>query len=617
MCGIVGYTGPEQAAPILLDGLARLEYRGYDSAGIAVLDGARLTVEKRAGKLGVLRAVVDGALPHGSTGVGHTRWATHGGVTDENAHPHLDCSGEIVVIHNGIIENFAALKQELLANGHRFASETDTEVVPHLIEEYSRAGYALTEAVRRTVGRLDGAAALVVISAREPERIVGARVSNAGAVVVGYGDGQMLLASDVPAILRHTRRVAYLNHGEIASLTPQGVAYSDMDGNSLEKEPVTVAYNEAAAEKGPYRHFMLKEIFEQPEALTHTISEHLTAGGTGLRFDRVRLTAAEIARIRRVVLVGMGTALHAGMMARPFFERLAGLPAECENASEFRYRQPLVGPDTLVIALSQSGETVDTLAAMEEAQGRRALLATVCNNEGGQTTRVAASTILTRCGPEVAVASSKTLTASVVALYLFAAWLGQQRKARNDADVRALIADAQRLPGLVARVLDGAEGAANPYPRLAESYGEARNALVLGRGLQFPVAMEGALKLKEISYIHAEGYPAGEMKHGPIALIDREMPVIMLAPRDGLFEKVVSNIEQIRARRGRVLAIGVEGDAQLVALADDTVLVPAAPELLQPVLTTIPLQLLAYELAVWRGNDVDQPRNLAKTVTVE
>src|SRR5579875_91417 len=617
MCGIMGYTGREQAAPILLDGLARLEYRGYDSAGIAVLDGPRLTVEKRAGKLGVLRAALDGAPPPGSTGIAHTRWATHGGVTDENAHPHLDCRGEIAVIHNGIIENFAALKAELLAAGHRFASETDTEVIPHLIEAEMRAGASLTEAVRRTVNRLEGAAALVAISAREPERIVGARVSNAGAVVVGYGDGAMLLASDVPAILSHTRRVSYLSHGEIASLTPDGVMYRDAAGQPLAKTPTTVAFNEAAAEKGPYRHFMLKEIFEQPEALAHTLGEHLERGGTAIRLDRVRLSRDEIARLRRVVLVGMGTALHAAMIGRIYIERLAGLPAEFENASEFRYRRPLVGPDTLVVALSQSGETVDTLAAMEEAQRRRALLATICNTEGAQTTRVAGSTILTRCGPEVAVASTKTFTATLAALYLYAAWLGRQRNALNDADIATLLADLQRLPGIVGRVLDAVESADNPYPRIAARYGEARNVLVLGRGLQFPIAMEGALKLKEVSYIHAEGYPAGEMKHGPIALIDREMPVIMLAPRDELFEKVVSNIAQIRARQGRVLAIGTDGDTELPHLADDTLLVPDAPELLRPIVTTIPLQLLAYELALWRGNDVDQPRNLAKTVTVE
>jgi glucosamine--fructose-6-phosphate aminotransferase (isomerizing) len=617
MCGIIGYAGNEQAAPILLDGLQSLEYRGYDSAGIAVLEGDDIQLEKRAGKLGVLRGAVDGCLPAGTVGIGHTRWATHGGVTDANAHPHLDCKGDVVVIHNGIVENFAALRAELQEEGHRFLSETDTEVIPHLIEGLLDAGETLCEAVRRTISRLDGAAALVVMSRREPGTIVGARVSNAGAVVVGYGEGEMLLASDLPALLKHTRKVAYLAHGEIACLTAGGVSYLDVDGASLEKQPATVAYDYAAAEKGPYRHFMQKEIFEQPTALLDTIRRHANLESDFLAMPGIGLTSGQVARVRRIVLVGMGTSLHAAMIGRAYFERIAGLPAEVDNASEFRYRRPVIGPDTLVVSLSQSGETVDTLAAMEEAGKRRALQVTICNVEGAQTTRVADGTVLTRCGPEIGVASTKTFTAAITGLYLLASWLGYQKQQISAHTLHGLLEDLRRLPGLVSRVCDRAQRPDTPYPTLARKYGDKRDFLFLGRGLQFPVAMEGALKLKEISYIHAEGYAAGEMKHGPIALIDREMPVVVLAPRDEMFDKIVSNIQQIQARHGRTLAIGTEGDEQLRDIADDVLWVPETPELLLPVVTTVPVQLLAYEIALWRGNDVDQPRNLAKTVTVE
>jgi len=617
MCGIIGYVGGAEAAPILLEGLARLEYRGYDSAGIAVLDGDQLRLEKRAGKLGILATAVDGRLPAGRLGMGHTRWATHGGVTDQNAHPHLDCDGNVVVIHNGIVENFSALRSELQAAGHRLVSETDTEVIPHLIEGYLRQGLPLVEAVRQTINRLEGAAALVVIARSEPDKIVGARVANAGAVVVGYGDGEMLLASDLPALLQRTRRVAYLSHGEIVCVTRQGAEYSDAAGQPLTKRPTTVAYDLVSAEKGPYRHFMQKEIFEQPAALLNTIRQYANLEEGSIHFEGIKLTAAQIAAIRRVVLIGMGTSLHTAMIGRAYFERIAHLPTEVDNASEFRYRAPVIGPDTLVISLSQSGETVDTLAAMEEADRHRCPQITICNVEGAQTTRVAGGTVLTRCGPEICVASTKTFTASITALYMLAAWLGYQQGTVSSTTLGNLLDELAKLVKLVGNLCDAAQSEDSPYPALARKYGASRNMLLLGRGLQFPLAMEGALKLKEIAYIHAEGYAAGEMKHGPIALIDREMPVIMLAPRDRLFEKIVSNIQQIQAREGRCLAIGTAGDAELAQLADDVLWMPAAPELLLPLLTAIHLQLLAYEIAVWRGNDVDQPRNLAKTVTVE
>jgi len=617
MCGIIGYVGGAEAAPILLEGLARLEYRGYDSAGIAVLDGDRLSLEKRAGKLGILATAVDGRLPAGRLGVGHTRWATHGGVTDQNAHPHLDCDGNVVVIHNGIVENFAALRSELRAAGHTLVSETDTEVIPHLIEDGLKQGLPLVAAVRQTINRLEGAAALVVIARSEPDKIVGARVANAGAVVVGYGEDEMLLASDLPALLQRTRRVAYLSHGEIVCVMREGADYIDAAGQPLTKRPTTVAYDYAAAEKGPYRHFMQKEIFEQPAALLNTIRQHANLEEGSIHFEDMRLGEAQLKTIRRVLVLGMGTSLHAAMLGRAYFERITGLPCEVDNASEFRYREAVIGPDTLVVSISQSGETVDTLAAMEEAERRRCPQITICNVEGAQTTRVAGGTVLTRCGPEMGVASTKTFTASITALYMLAAWLGYQIGSVNRYALRRHVEQLTQLVGHVERLCAGARCDRSSYVALARKYGEARNMLLLGRGLQYPLAMEGALKLKEIAYIHAEGYAAGEMKHGPIALIDRELPVIMLAPRDRLFEKIVSNIQQIQAREGRCLAIGTQGDAELAQLADDVLWMPAAPELLVPVLTAVHLQLLAYEIAVWRGNDVDQPRNLAKTVTVE
>jgi glutamine---fructose-6-phosphate transaminase (isomerizing) len=613
MCGIIGYVGSEDASPILLDGLARLEYRGYDSAGIAVSDGEQIEIRKAAGKLAALRDRCAEAPAFGTSGVGHTRWATHGRVNDTNAHPHTDDSGEIVVIHNGIVENFVALREELRARGHEFRSETDTEVIPHLVQEQIEAGAALLDALRLVAPRLRGAHAIVALSRREPGTLVATRIGNAGGVVVGFAEGATLLASDLAPLLPHTRRVAFLYDGEFVRLTSEGAHFVDAAGRPLEKEVVTVPFDEFSARKGTYKHFMHKEIFEQPDALTNTIRPKITLDPPAIHLPDVTLTTEQVRRLNRVVLIGMGTSLHAAMIARPFFEQFAGIAAEFDNASEFRYRDAVLDDRTLVVSISQSGETVDVLEAMAAAGRAGAQQVTICNVPGAQSTRVAGSTVYINAGPEVAVASTKCFTSIVAALYLFACWVGRERGHLNRVRLSELLNDIARLPNLVGETL-AREGAIEP---LARKLRETRSALFLGRGPQFPVAMEGALKMKEISYIHAEGYAAGEMKHGPIALIDRDLPVIALAPRDALYDKMVSNIEQVHAREGYVLAVGTDGDTKLPERADDIIWTPAGPPALLPVITTVPLQLLAYHIAVWRGCDVDQPRNLAKTVTVE
>jgi glucosamine--fructose-6-phosphate aminotransferase (isomerizing) len=616
MCGIIGYVGNEQAAPILEVGLERLTYRGYDSAGIAVLDGARLSLIKRAGKLSVLLSALDSGRPAGACGIGHTRWATHGGVTDANAHPHLDCGGDVAVVHNGIIENYVALRLELQARGHRFASETDSEVLSHLIEQYLADGASLVEAVRATANRLAGAAAIVALARREPGVLVGARVGNAGAVVVGYGDNEMLLASDLPALLHRTRRVVFLDAGEVAKVTPRGAAFFALNGERRDRAPTTVPYNTTTVDKGAYKHYMLKEIHEQPAALLDTIRGHVDPAGNGVAPAGTGLDPARIDALQRVVLVGMGTSLHAAMVGRAYIERLAGLPAEVENASEFRYREPLIGPETLVVSVSQSGETVDTLAAMETARRCGAPQITVCNVAGAQTTRTADGIMLTCCGPEIGVASTKTFTASMAALYLLAVWLGQRRNFLAADEAHRAIDDLCQVPALVARLCEQAQRRESAYHRLAGKYGHAQHMLFLGRALAYPLALEGALKMKEIAYLHAEGYPAGEIKHGPIALVERATPSVVLAPRDPLFATTVATIQQVQARGGPVIAVGVEGDEELAGLAHDVLVVPPTRALLSPFVLAIPLQLLAYQVAVYRGTDVDQPRNLAKTVTV-
>ncbi|HXG36202.1 MAG TPA: glutamine--fructose-6-phosphate transaminase (isomerizing), partial [Dehalococcoidia bacterium] len=564
-------------------------------------------------KLSALAERLEGDWPAGNTGIGHTRWATHGKPSDINAHPHMDCPGEIVVIHNGIVENHQELKKRLASEGHRFVSETDTEVIPHLIEGYLGKGLSLRDAVRETIRLLQGAHAIVVMSKREPDRLIAARVGNAGGVVVGFGNGEKLVASDLPALLPHTREVIFLADQELAELSANGIAILDSAGQELKKKTVSLSYDPISAAKGSYKHFMLKEMMEQPEVILDSIRGRVDFEADTVSLDHIGLSRQQLRSFSRVVLLGMGTSLHAAMVGQRYFERIARIPAEVDNASEFRYRDAVLRAETLLVAVTQSGETVDTLAAMEEARAKGVPQIVVCNVEGSQASRLAEGVVYTRCGLEIGVCSTKTFTASLIALYLLACYLGKERGTLSAARARELIRPLARVPYLIGEVTK----ASGEYERLAHQFSRYNNFLYLGRGLQYPIALEGALKLKEVSYIHAEGYPAGEMKHGPIALIDSDMPVVALAPRDDLYDKMMSNIEQVKAREGLVIAIGNEGDKELARKADQVIYLPETSPLLAPVFTVIPLQFFAYYIALRRGCDVDQPRNLAKTVTVE
>ncbi|OAI44542.1 hypothetical protein AYO38_00140 [bacterium SCGC AG-212-C10] len=616
MCGIVGYAGSNPAAPILLQALHDLEYRGYDSAGIALSEAERegFAITRRAGKIANLEGAL-GLLPPSTaaTGIGHTRWATHGRPTDENAHPHASYGGRCVVVHNGIVENYADLRTELTARGRAFASETDTETVAHLLEEAMDEMPDLFACVRKVAARLDGSQAIVAMCESEPGVIVGARIGNAGGLVVGYCDDGMMLSSDLAAVLPHTRRVAFLGDGEFVRLTADGAMFANAAG-SFEPTVSTVPIDPVSALKGLYPHYMLKEIHEQPEAIADTIASLVSVEPPALSLDDLGAATGRLASVNRVLLIGMGTSLHAAMLGKAYFETLARVPAETDNASEFRYRDPVIDEQTLVISVSQSGETVDVLEAMAVARRAGALQVTICNTDGAQTTRVADGTVYIRCGPERGVASTKAFTASAVALYILALRLAEVRGAMDSAQIAAAIRELAHLPTLAAAQVTQSVIAAR---ETAPHFEGVSHMLFLGRGLAYPIAMEGALKMKEVSYIHAEGYAAGEMKHGPIALIDASCPTVAVATENAMRSKIVSNIEQVHARGGEVVAVVTEGDAQVSALASATLAVRPAPALLEPVLATIPLQLLAYEVAVARGCDVDQPRNLAKTVTVE
>jgi glucosamine--fructose-6-phosphate aminotransferase (isomerizing) len=615
MCGIVGYVGPKPIVPVIMDGLRRLEYRGYDSAGIAVVRNGELHVRRSAGKLSRLEDVLAQQPLSGSFGIGHTRWATHGRPTEENAHPHRDCKNRIVVVHNGIVENYLELKRELAAAGHKFVTETDTEIVAHLVEAESR-GDGLVAAVRRALAKLRGLFALVLISADEPETIVAVR--NGPPVVIGLGEGEYFVASDIPAILEHTREVVFLDDHEMAVVTRSGVAFSDFGGRPIAKTPRHVTWDPVMAEKAGYPHFMLKEIYEQPWAVRETVLGRLSLEHTKVFLDEMQIDAATLAKIERVVILACGTSWHAGLVGKFLIEALARVPTEVDYGSEFRYRQPIVDQRTLAIAITQSGETADTLGAMREAKQRHARSLAICNVVGSMATREADGTVYTHAGPEIGVASTKAFTSQLVALHLFAIYLGQVRGTLPAEQARVMLTELDQLPLKIEEVLktDAAIKA------LAAKLKDRRDFLYLGRGVNYPIALEGALKLKEISYVHAEGYPAGEMKHGPIALIDEDLPVVALAADDGLFEKTIGNIQEAKARGGRVVVVTTASkvaafDGLLDVARDVIISVPDAHPLLLPVLMVVPLQLLAYHIAVLRGCDVDQPRNLAKSVTVE
>ena len=612
MCGIVGYVGEKSATGIIVDGLKKLEYRGYDSAGVAILQDGALQVRRAAGKMTNLEKALRDRPVTGCLGIGHTRWATHGRPSEENAHPHTDCGGSLVVVHNGMLENYLELKERLQAEGHVFKSETDTEVLAHLFEEHLKATGRLDDAVRRGLLEVRGAYAVGVVSAAAPDRLVAAK-HGAGSVVIGVGNGEMFIASDIPAILQHTRDVVILEDGDMAIVTAKGVTVSTLAGDALTRDPVRILWDPGMAEKGGYRHFMLKEIFEQPRAVTDTFRGRISPETGTVVLHEVNLDAAAIRGIQRVVLVACGTAYYAAMLTRSMIERLAGLPADVDLGSELRYRDAVMGPETLVIAISQSGETADTIGSIKMAKQRGCPTLSITNVVGSALARETTGAFYMHAGPEIGVASTKAFTAMLVTGYLLALWLGQQRGTITDQDVKKRIADLVELPRLVEKTLELDSSIA----QLAKELAVARDFLYLGRGLQFPIALEGALKLKEISYIHAEGYAGGEMKHGPIALIADQLPVVVLAPRDGHYDRMLSNMEQVRARDGLVVAITDAKDTVLAGKAHHVITVPPTSDLLSPVLTVIPLQLLAYHIAVRRGCDVDQPRNLAKSVTVE
>ncbi|HZH30275.1 MAG TPA: glutamine--fructose-6-phosphate transaminase (isomerizing) [Pyrinomonadaceae bacterium] len=619
MCGIVGYVGNKQVVPVIIDGLRKLEYRGYDSAGIAVVDESHvLDIRRAEGKLRNLEEAIRLKPLDGTYGIGHTRWATHGRPTEENAHPHRDCTGRVVVVHNGIIENYLQLKERLRKTDHNFVTETDTEVIAHLIEEYLREEVKLEIAVQRAVRDLRGIFALSIISVDEPDLIIAVR--QGPPVVIGLGDGEYFVASDIPPILQHTRDVFYLGEREIAVLTRDAVRVTDFEGDLREPQRQRITWDPIMAEKGGFKHFMLKEIYEQPRAVRDTVQGRISLDTGRVYLDEMNITEADFKSFDRVMIAACGTSWHAGLAGKYMLEQFARVPVEVDYASEFRYRDPVIDERTLLVVISQSGETADTIAALREAKERGAKILSICNVQGSMITRESDGTILTHAGPEIGVASTKAFTAQMIALYLFGLHLGQVRGALSPAEAKHHAQELAELPVKIERLLSESDS----LEELAREFHRSTDFLYLGRGINFPVALEGALKLKEISYIHAEGYPAGEMKHGPNALIDERLPVVVINTREEgnraselRYEKTHSNIVEVKAREGVVLSVLTEGDEMSANASDHVIEIPASSDLLSPILAVIPLQLLAYHIAVRRGCDVDQPRNLAKSVTVE
>ena len=620
MCGIVGYVGGQEAWPIIFEGLRRLEYRGYDSAGIAIVDHeGDIQLRKTVGKVNGLDETGAESHPTGSVGLGHTRWATHGRPSQENAHPHTDCQHRIAVVHNGIVENYLDLKRRLLGAGHTFGSETDTEVLTHLVEEGMDRGLNFQEAFRRMGRMVKGSQAISAVLKGDEAKICALRLGHAGGIVIAQADGQAIIGSDLPALLpllqseSNMGQVAFLETGEMVAITRDQVEYQDLEGNHIDKQPRMVTLEEALVDKAGYQHFMLKEIMEQPQAVASAMRERVNFDSRRVDLPDFPLSAQEIVDLDRVMLIGCGTSLHAAQVGRHLIERYSGLPAEAESASEFRYRDPYIGPRTLVVAISQSGETADTVAAMQLVKDKGGRLVNICNAERSQASRIAEGSLYMRAGIEIGVASTKTFVASLTILNLLSIFLGQNRGALDTAKTQELVDGLAQLPRLMGDLL--ADSAA--YQHLAKEYVGTDYFLFLGRGMNSPIASEGSLKLKEISYVHAEAYPAGEMKHGPIALIDNAMATVALAPKDSLYDKVVNNVKEVMARDGRVLAVLTEGDTQLAAEADHALYIPEVPEHLIPLLAVVPLQMLAYHVALLLNRDVDQPRNLAKSVTVE
>ena len=613
MCGIVGYIGAKNATPIILEGLEKLEYRGYDSAGIAVINHDLIQVRRDSGKLSHLKQLLIDQPISGTPGIGHTRWATHGEPSERNAHPHVGYNGKVVLVHNGIVENYLELKEELISEGVNFLSDTDTETIVHLIEINMDAGLSLEDSVRQTLNRIKGAHGIVVISTTEPDKIIAARIGNAGGVVIGLGENENFIASDIPAILSHTNKMVFLESEQLAIIKKDSLRISTFSGEEVGFTPEAINWDPISAVKGTYRHFMQKEIHEQGRSATDTLAGRIDFKNSRIMLPQLNLTHADICNIRQIKIIACGTAYHAGLVGKYLIEEIAKIPVEVDIASEFRYRDPIIQEGSVVIAISQSGETADTLAAMEEAAKKDAKVISIVNAIGSQAMRIANGYISMQVGPEIGVASTKAFTAPLIDLYLLAVFLADERGILSQEDRIRLIKDISKIPDLISTCLDREKSVEIIAGRLKDY----DHMLYIGRGINMPIAYEGALKLKEISYIHAEAYPAGELKHGPIALIDKQMPVLAIMPRDKWYEKMRSQVEQAKARGGKTIIVATDGDESVLENADEVIWIPEAPWMLNPILAVIPLQILSYHIAAMRGLDVDQPRNLAKSVTVE